>query len=147
MTAAHKSVGFGFTRVGPRAILIPTDGELQEVELPLDDNAQLDALQGYVGGNLEAVVVPLKGVTAFVNEEGKYAAGGRPLPENAVATALTSSLLMPGDWIAGPMVLVGYEPGTPDIVPLPRSVTPRKIVATLHAALDAMAPRRGGQQA
>lgn len=62
--------------------LIRTNGTIEEVDIPANRDA-LQALQGYVGGNIEVVYTPNKDVM-ILNEEGKI----DDLPFNAVATAI-----------------------------------------------------------
>lgn len=91
-----------------KAILYPTHGEPEVIELA----SGLRPLQELVGGDIESVVIPAPDsdravprhdATGWINDDGKYAR----LPRNEKATALVASLLYPGDYIAGPMVITG----------------------------------------
>ncbi len=81
------------------AAIIPVEGPIQFVSL-----ATLKDMQKAVGGDVE--VLPLaEDAVVYVNEDGK----GLGLPRNGRATAFVSSyfLLLPGDFIAGPMLVSG----------------------------------------
>lgn len=83
-----------------RALLIPAGGLPEEVEV--SDENELDDLQRYVGGWIEYVPTD-QDVTLYCNEEGKIL----NLPPNPLATELFGSLLMPGDYLAGDVILLG----------------------------------------
>lgn len=83
-----------------RALLIPAGGKPEEVEV--SDENELDDLQRYVGGWIEYVPTN-EDVTLYCNEEGKI----EGLPPNPLATSLFGSLLMPGDYLAGDVILLG----------------------------------------
>lgn len=109
----------------PRAILIPADGPLQDIEL----DGTLDQLQQLVGGNIEAVPLPdfiigARHATAYVNEDGKYL---ESCPPNFRATdyMVPGIGLFLGDFIAGPFLLCGFNPETGDHAELPKSVERR----------------------
>ena len=72
----------------------------------LDQQDVLRSLQTEVGGFIEPVAFPLDGISAYVNEEGKLRRG---FSKNELATAMVRGYLMEGDYIAGPMVLVGLD--------------------------------------
>lgn len=93
----------------PQAVIIPAEGPMQFREI--EDG--LDALQQLVGGNIEALPIPefIRGAdeaTAYVNEDGKDNPECRP---NMRAT----DLMVPGvgilfgDYVAGTMVLLGFD--------------------------------------
>ena len=105
-----------------RALVIPHDGSpVRELDVPRED--ALDVLQRAVGGFIEALPLPehvdMDGTaTAYVNEDGKHQLFTDPegevhngLPINRRAT----DLLVPGvglfwgDWIAGDLVVVGFD--------------------------------------
>lgn len=102
-----------------RALVIPVKGETYQIELDFyvteegRDASALETLQAAVGGNIEAIeVAPL--VTAYVNEEGKYACldENGDVEVNRRATIAMRSRLFEGDFIAGPMVVAGFNPMT-----------------------------------
>jgi hypothetical protein len=94
-----------------RALLIPVTGPVEELRLPTD-HTELMQLQAAVGGWIEAVSMPefiaeSERATGYVNEEGKL----EQLPFNGRAT----DLMVPGvglgwgDYIAGPMLVCGFD--------------------------------------
>lgn len=94
------------------AIIIGTDNLIVKAEM--DNENTLGFLQGRVGGLIEHLPFPIRGVDAWINEEGKYAAWINEegetisgLPKNKLATDIMSNagMLFDGDWVAGPMVL------------------------------------------
>lgn len=62
----------------------------------------LEDLQAAVGGDIEAFPAPHDGTT-YLNEEGKLLG----LAHNRLATHWLREFLLPGDWIAGPLVVTG----------------------------------------
>lgn len=68
-----------------------------------DSAPEYDAINAAVGGWLEGV--PVRDVTAYVNEEGKL----NSLPRNEIATALAhrDKAIYPHDYIAGDMFVAG----------------------------------------
>lgn len=97
-----------------KALVIPMEGPMEEIELPENVNKHLTMLQEVVGGYIEAVPIPsfiadADRATAIVNEEGKYIEDCRP---NMRAT----DFLVPGrgigwgDYVAGNMILLGFDP-------------------------------------
>ena len=109
-----------------KALLIPVEGPLVELDLPAEN--RLEELQRLVGGYIEAVPVPyfvngFDRATSYVNEEGKYIG----LPANMRAT----DFMVPGvgigfgDVIAGPMLLCGFDPATGDTADVPAGVVRR----------------------
>ena len=96
-----------------KALVIPVEGPLEEMDLPDGVKEQLTKLQEIVGGYIESVPIPAfiadaNQATAIVNEEGKYMG----LKPNMRAT----DFMVPGrgigwgDYIAGSMVLLGFDP-------------------------------------
>lgn len=81
-----------------RGLLINPTGDPQLVDV--DDT--LDAYQQLVGGYIETVALDV-GITGvgIINEEGKL----NGLPRNDAATSC--AYLHGGDWIAGPMLVMG----------------------------------------
>lgn len=119
-----------------KAILIPVDGPIENVELD-GSIQQLQTLVG--GGNIEALSLPsfipdADASTAYINEEGKY----RPdLEANPRAT----DFMLPGvglwanDYIAGPFLLVGFDPNSGEHTDeLPQAVVNRARLIELEAA-------------
>lgn len=118
------------------AILIPPSGDPVTIQLPSEPNACAEAISERVGGYLETVPNPLPGVAAYINDEGKYCGeGGLPLLGNPIATQLASEYLRPGDYIAGPMVLTGFNPRTGEEVGLPTNITPQAVCEASVAAM------------
>lgn len=95
-----------------KAIVIPVEGPVEEIEIPHDGSA-LECLQRLVGGLIEAIPVPEQfggnEATAYINEEGKFLDKCKP---NMRATDffVPGFGLFPGDYIAGTVVLVGFTP-------------------------------------
>ena len=94
------------------AIIIGTHNLILRAEMDSDDT--LGFLQGTVGGLIEHLPFPIRGVDAWVNEEGKYLNWENEdgemisgLPKNKLATDIMANagMLFDGDWISGPMVL------------------------------------------
>ena len=90
-----------------KALLINTDGSTESITLPRDDSLRLEALQQHVGGLINVVhMLRDDGMCAdgIINDEAKIL----NLPVNELATdAMGPEDLSPGDWIAGPMVVMG----------------------------------------
>jgi hypothetical protein len=108
-----------------KALYIPEQGPVQEVELV----GGLTQLQELVGGFIEAVGLPefIPGsdrATAYVNEEGKFDPDCGP---NMRATDffVPGIGLMMGDYVAGPLVLCGFDPATGEHAELPQPVIDR----------------------
>jgi hypothetical protein len=117
-----------------KALYIPEQGAMQEVEL----NGGLAQLQELVGGNIEAVPLPefITGsdrATAYVNEEGKFDSNCSP---NMRATDffVPGVGLFPGDYIAGPLVLCGFDPMVGEHAELPQAVIDRARLIESEAA-------------
>lgn len=106
-----------------KAIIIPPAGPIQYLD-EFDDS--LDALQGVVKGSIEAVPIPWQfggeKATAYVNEEGKYV-GSWEDSEGDTHEGMTPNLratnfmvpgygLFFGDYIAGPFLILGFDPYT-----------------------------------
>lgn len=106
------------------ALVIPVEGPLYEVEL----DGQLATLQAAVGGLIEAVPLPdfIRGserATAYCHEEGKLE--GLPINRRATDFVVPGVGIMWQDYIAGPLVLAGFNPVTGDHAPLPDGVARR----------------------
>ena len=87
------------------AYVIPTDASPQLQAVGED----LSSLQAEVGGYLQAIAIPDERspieLVALMNEEGTV----YDLPPNPTATRLIYPLLIPGDYIAGTMLIVGAD--------------------------------------
>lgn len=110
-----------------KAIVIPQEGPFRWTDIP--DTGALPVLQELVGGYIEAVPIPdfvdrTGRSTAYINEEGKFHPDCKP---NMAATdfLVPGIGLMPGDFIAGNLILVGFNPDTGDHAPLPPKVHDR----------------------
>lgn len=96
-------------------LLIPTDGPARPIAIPSKD--ALAVLQEALGGYIEALPFPGRDdVTAYINEEGKLL---EPVEPNPHATALLCAALFAGDYIAGPCVIVGFDPHSGENTDLP----------------------------
>ena len=92
----------------PRSYIIPVDGPVEVRDL--------NGYQDYnetVGGYIEGLASPFTDhpkVVVYINEEGKI----HGLPHNELATRamLNSKLIQPTDYIAGPAIVVGFNPNT-----------------------------------
>ena len=109
----------------PRALLIPVEGPLEEVEL----DGTLAQLQAIVGGMIQALPLPgfIAGAdeaTAYVNDEGKFLEACQP---NLRATdfMVPGVGLLWGDYIAGPFLLCGFDPRNGEHAELPDPVERR----------------------
>lgn len=97
-----------------RALLIPVEGPVQELELSNEDGEGLKQLQELVGGYIEAVDPPeelqLGTTTCYINEEGKL--------EGLAPNMRATDFMVPGvglwwgDYVAGPMIVCGFNPYT-----------------------------------
>jgi hypothetical protein len=85
-----------------KALVIPAIGETHEIDIPEGYPGHLDGLQGAVGGWIEYVPTQ-QNVTLYCNEEGKI----EGLPPNPVATRAFGQLLIPHDYLAGDVVIIG----------------------------------------
>lgn len=109
-----------------KALLIPVEGAARPVEVRNGDGgATLEDLQRLVGGDFETGPYPGRDdVAPYWHAEGKYAgAGGQPLPRNERATGLLAPTLFDGDWIAGDLVLLGFDAATGESRSLPEDLT------------------------
>lgn len=115
------------------AIVIPVEGPIREIEL----DGTLEQLQSAVGGLIQALPLPQFAdpddrATAYVNEEGKLT-GWEP---NMRATdfMVPGVGLFFGDYIAGPMVLCGFDPRRGEHAELPKAVVNRARLIEREAA-------------
>ena len=86
------------------ALFLPPTGISQQVTPQHGPAFTLGELQSLVEGPLECVFLP-DGRLLFLNEEGKCLG----LALNAFATALARSVLLPGDVIVGPSVVLTLQ--------------------------------------
>lgn len=111
-----------------RALVIPVEGPVVEADLR-DGDDSLTILQKLVGGYIEAIALPEflapdGRATAYINEEGKFIEG---MGINRRAT----DLLVPGvglffnDYIAGPLVVCGFDPRTGRNLDVPEAIERR----------------------
>jgi hypothetical protein len=105
------------------ALMIPVEGPVQSVVL----DGTLAQLQALVGGHIEALPVPsfIDGrgrATAYVNADGKCLC-----PPNMRATdfMVPGVGLFFGDYVAGPMLVCGFNPRTGEHAKMPTSVEKR----------------------
>lgn len=114
-----------------KALVIPVEGPVYEIDIKGDTDAGLKALQDAVGGHIEMIRIPdfVKGhgsAVCWVNEEGKY-----KFPGQAGINWRATDFLVPGvglfmgDYIAGPMVIAGANYNTGATADLPRTVEDR----------------------
>ena len=130
-----------------RALLIPVEGPITELHLPpssdpSSDRSSLRTLQEAVGGWIEAVAIPefvtdSERATAYVNEEGKLEA--LPINRRATDMMVPGVGLMWGDYIAGPMVVCGFDPRTGENASIPPGVE-RRVRLIEHEAGPAPTP-------
>jgi len=102
-----------------RAIIIEP-GQVPYFE---DRDWTLDQLQSVVGGWIEALPCHRDDISVYGNDEAKYRGeDGGPMPLNETATAWLGRLLFPGDYIAGPVVVIGFDPETGENAELPEGI-------------------------
>jgi hypothetical protein len=111
------------------ALVIPVEGPLYELELGRPGGGDLEVLQEAVGGRIQAIPLPefirsADMATAYMNEEGKFDPDCKP---NMRATdyLVPGVGLFFGDYIAGAMVLAGFNPNTGTHAALPQPVIDR----------------------
>ena len=120
------------------ALLIPVEGPMEDVQIIADsDGSMLACIQALVGGNFQPLNLPtfIEGcerATAMINEDGK----ALRLPPNMRATdfLVPGSGLMWGDYIAGPMVLAGFDASTGETTDIPAGVYERARLIEREAA-------------
>jgi hypothetical protein len=96
-----------------KALVIPVEGPVKEIELS-DNGSQLDELQAAVGGSIEAIrlpefIDPDGTSTAYIHEEGKFVCEPNMRATDFMVPGVG---LFFGDYIAGPLVLCGFNPTT-----------------------------------
>jgi hypothetical protein len=123
------------------ALLIPAS----ETQPPRRiDITGLADLQAAVGGYIE--MLSYHGdpdVCAYVNEEGKYTDG---CARNPRATRLLGPILRPGDWIAGDVVIIGFDREAGEDRDLPDGFESRLGIVRMRDVEDILAPGRGYDQ-
>lgn len=108
------------------ALVIPVDGPVYEIQI--DPAGDLTTLQAVVDGYIEALRIPhfVKDAdlaTAYVNDEAHIRA--------TAANMRATDFMVPGiglhfgDYIAGPMILAGFNPATGNHADLPPAVIDR----------------------
>lgn len=122
-----------------KAVLFPNKETdlVEELELPDSPSDQLESIRRLTGGGkLHMYAIPKqlvggKNTVAYVNADGRYTYRGTV---NYRATLFMSPGLglVSGDYIAGPMVVIGYDPRTAKHVDAPKSVVER-IVKILNS--------------
>ena len=77
----------------------------------------LREMQEAVGGLVLPVELGIDGISAYVNDEGKYT----EMPNHlATLIAHRCRALLPGDWIAGTMLIVGFNAVAGETTDLPQ---------------------------
>jgi hypothetical protein len=111
-----------------RAVVVPVEGPVVPLDLPHEGSAP-NVLQAAVGGMIEALPFPYgegDKATCYVNEEGKYTClddeGNVEVNRRATALMKPGIGLFPDDFIAGPMVIAGFDPRTGEHIDLPDSL-------------------------
>jgi hypothetical protein len=125
------------------ALVIPVKGPIVEIEVGARNGADLDVLQAAVGGNIEALPLPdfIRGAdnaTCYIHEEAKFVHvddDGRPLFNGRATDFLVPGVgLFWGDYIAGPMVVCGFNPRLGVHAELPTTVADRVRLIESEAA-------------
>jgi len=119
-----------------KAVVIPVEGPVYEIEVGRPGADDLAVLQEAVGGLIEALAVPqfINGserATAYCNEEGKYVCKPNMRATDFMVPGVG---LFPGDYISGPMVVCGFNPRTGNHAPLPTTVEARVRLIEREAA-------------
>ena len=106
-----------------RAVVVPVEGPVVPLDIP-DKNA-LGVLQSAVEGMIEALPFPYREgdkAAVYVNEEGKFSCldddGNVEVNRRATALMKPGIGLFLGDFIAGPMVIAGFDPRTGEHIDL-----------------------------
>jgi hypothetical protein len=131
-TEKHNDVMRGAARAALIALVVPVEGPLVEVEL----DGTLEQLQGLVGGRIEAIQIPeaidpTGRSTGYLNEEGK----NEGLPFNGRGTDFMLPGLFFGDFVAGTLVLCGFNPRRGVHAELPQTVVDRARLIESEAGL------------
>jgi hypothetical protein len=120
-----------------KAVLIPVHDPIREMDLPTGDQRHLKALQNLVGGHIEAIGVPVQftreaHATCYIHEEGKYVYRGE-VNYRATDFLCPGIGLFMGDYIAGPMVVCGFDPTTGANTDIPDRVMARIQLISIEA--------------
>lgn len=111
----------------PKVLVIPVD---VTEPVRIETLTNWEAYQDLVGGWIESAPVDRDDLSLFINEEGKV----MNLPRNSRADDFWRDLLptgrIPGDYIAGTAVVVGFDPTTGDDVDVPDSITTALLAQT-----------------
>ena len=112
-----------------KALVIPVEGPITEIEVGRPGGGDLAVLQEHVGGLIQALPLPdfirdADKATGYVNEEGKFEPDCKP---NMRATdfMVPGVGLFFGDYIAGTFILAGFNPRNGTHAELPQSVIDR----------------------
>lgn len=121
-----------------KALLIPIEGPLQDLDLDLNSNESLTTMQQLVGGYIQAIPLPSfidgsAAATCYMDEEGKYKPDQQP---NMRATdfLVPGTGLLWGDYISGPLLLCGFDPMTGTHRDIPQGVVDRARLIEKEAA-------------
>lgn len=99
------------------ALVIPAD---PSIPVHVETVAGLPDYQRLTGGYIEAVPLDREDLTLFVNEEGKVVNLERNERADTLWRQLLTSGRIPGDYIAGDAVLVGFDPETGEQIDVPQ---------------------------
>ncbi|WP_380162663.1 DUF3846 domain-containing protein [Kineococcus sp. R86509] len=103
----------------PKVLVIPVD---VTEPIRIETLTNWEAYQSLVGGWIESAPVDRDDLSLFINEEGKV----MNLPRNSRADDLWRNLLpsgrIPGDYIAGTAVVVGFDATTGADADVPDSI-------------------------
>lgn len=112
-----------------RCLVVPVEGPI--LEYALERGRTLSGLQRLVGGFIDVCDPFERGdVTGYVNDEGKFT-----LDRNDRATILCAAALWADDYVAGPLVVAGFDPRRGETAPLPAEVTAEALeqaIASMH---------------
>lgn len=115
-----------------KALLIPVEGPVREIEI--EDG--LDPLQEAVEGDIEAInlpefIDPDGTATAYINDEGKFTKEPNMRATDFMVPGIG---LFMGDYIAGPMLLMGFDPETGENEDVPEKIVKRARLIEREAA-------------
>lgn len=97
-----------------RIVVIPAESDPYEKQVPEDLNAQLDALQQLVGGNVQTFLIPKFPRCVLLAREYDYPEQAKDAVPNQRAERLTGFPLL------GTVIVSGQAP--PDLVDIPAEV-------------------------
>ncbi len=121
-----------------RALVIPVTGPLEEIALVGGEDGGLEQMQRLVGGYVEALALPSfipgnEQAAAYINGEGKFLDACDP-NRRATDFLVPGVGLFFGDYIAGPLVLCGFDPASGEHAGLPAGVAERAYLIEREAA-------------